>query len=156
MKVRIKIMSLDIFPNDAYLNYANVHQGRLATRIYFLMMIIFLLILIVYTAQSKQRFSMTIQSPNLKLYEELHEHHFMTLQCSCPTISIPYRKFIQITPMYHQLCFSPFIEPDWYQSLDFLLLFTDGIEFGAYAASYFRALAFFCTMVRETFETAYE
>ncbi|CAF4236054.1 unnamed protein product, partial [Adineta steineri] len=65
----------------------------------------------------KKTMNKTITSPSQDQYKELQERYPDTLQCFCTEISIPYGELIEITPIYHQVCTSDFVQSWWYQNL---------------------------------------
>ena len=75
--------------------------GRLATRLYIVLLTVSLIILILYTVIQPQLLKKTFATPSLDIYERLLHDHSETLECPCSTISIPYQNFITIEPVYH-------------------------------------------------------
>ena len=155
IKIKQMLIKFNIFSNNPY-HYIDDHQGRLATRVYLLLMTVLLITLIIYTDQSIQTFTITLQSPSQSQYEHLQQLYSDSLRCPCSNISIPYGDFLQVTPTYHQLCSSTFVQPDWYRSLHYAYGFVLVITFLAFASSYFQALAFFCLLANDTFNAAYD
>ena len=83
----------------------------MATRIYFLLLTLGMVILIIYTSVDIQRRPVTVDDPSQAQFEELQSHprHSSTLECPCRNSSIPYRNFISIAAQLHKLCSSDFV-----------------------------------------------
>ncbi|CAF4711947.1 unnamed protein product, partial [Rotaria sp. Silwood1] len=142
-KVQMSIMNFNLFDNHSRDPF-EIKRDRIATRVFILLFVIAINVLIINTSISVQTITNTIQNPSQMQYEKLLERYSTTLKCPCNIISIPHKEFIQITPIYHQLCESDFIQSWWYNSLS--VKGADYIpgNFVFFAASYFRTLAMFC------------
>ena len=154
-KIKTILIQLNIFNDHRKQTQADIYQGRITTRVYILLLIASMLILILYTTESVQTVTITVQTPTLELYEELEERHDNSLQCPCTAISIPQEDFITIIPTYHQICSSEFVQSWWYLSLLFTLGDHSGGDFLRTSLSYFEGLAFFCRTANETYTSAY-
>jgi hypothetical protein len=152
-KVKISIINLNIF--DKYSrDLFKIYRGRIATWLYIVLLAIAICILIIYTSISVQTVSDRIEAPSQEHYEKLQQQYPTTIRCPCTAVSIPNQEFIQITPMYHQLCGSDFVQLWWYNSL----LVSDSeyvpANFMNYATTYFRTLAMFCNIANVTVANA--
>lgn len=101
-------------------------------------------ILIIYTSVSTQIVTYTTEYPTEKEYEYLFEEYNQTLQCPCSTVTIPYEEFLEITPVYHQICTSDFVQPWFYKSLFVRNQTETVVDFIASVSTYFQALAMLC------------
>ena len=162
MKVRIKnfyeqakisIINLNLFDNHSEDPF-DIRHGIMSTRLYFLMLISGLIILTVYTSRSMQTISNTVSLPSQSHYDILQQQYSDTLKCPCTVISIPYNEIIQVTPAYHQLCESDFVQPRWYESLLVSVPDMSSVDFVVYASAHFRALAMFCEIANTTVDAA--
>lgn len=153
-KINVFLIQFTMYNDSQDHDQERIRQGRVATRLYLVLMIIATFILVLYTTQSTQTISVNVQNPTQEQYEKMQEYHSSTLKCPCTTISIPYKNFLQIVPTYHQLCSSTLVSSDFYNSLGSSISLLGGIDFFAIAPSYFRALSFFCDMANQTFTSA--
>ncbi|CAF4257130.1 unnamed protein product, partial [Rotaria sp. Silwood2] len=148
-KVRLSIINFNLFDNHSRDSF-EIKRGLIATRLFIFLFMITISVLITNTSISVQTITNTIQNPSQMQYQTLLERYSTTLKCPCNILSIPYKEFIQITPIYHQLCESNFTQSWWYNSLyakgpDYI---PDNFVF--FAASYFRTLAMFCEIANFT------
>ena len=129
-----------------YNDHVGIRRGRVATRLYVVSIAIIMYIMIIYLWYSAQTITQTIQSPYLEQYEALQMQYPDVLQCPCATIPILHKEFVQITPIYHQICSSNFRQPWWYKSLRFRNTATGWLRFLQNSKSYFLTWDLFCEM----------
>jgi len=94
--VKNYIQKLNLFPsipptNDEY----ELRTQRISTRIFICLFITGMTILLLYTSLIKIQKTTTIHNP---IYEELHSN----LVCSCKSMSIYYKEFLQLEYSLHQ------------------------------------------------------
>lgn len=80
-----------------------IQREKWSTRIYialFIKTIFILFLLICFGNEAKM---VTVKNPSYAMFNALQQQYPDTLQCPCSTISLPYSKFIQIKPKYHQV-----------------------------------------------------
>ncbi|CAF4174310.1 unnamed protein product, partial [Adineta steineri] len=77
-----------------------------------LLSIIFV-ILTLYTAIQPQTLTKSFSTPSLNLYKKLINDHSDELECPCSLISSPYHEYVQIQPIFHQICSSDLISNEW-------------------------------------------
>ncbi|CAF1607131.1 unnamed protein product, partial [Didymodactylos carnosus] len=106
--------SSSLLPSNKNYQYYEI----LSTRLYLLTFILLLFIFTFYTTLINRTLIVIIKSPTLKQYETLYEKYSETLTCSCTQISIPYEKFIYLSPIYHQVCSSQFITDKWFEYIN--------------------------------------
>ena len=115
-KVKVSVLKLNLFNNYSEDPF-DIQHGIMSTRLYFIMLIIGLIILTVYTSHSTQTITKTISLPSQSHYETLQQQYPNTPKCPCTVISILYNEIIPVISVYHQLCESDFVQPRWYESL---------------------------------------
>ncbi|CAF4015884.1 unnamed protein product [Rotaria sp. Silwood1] len=156
-KFKMKIINLNIFESE--LSYNNDHRRRkeiIKTRIYILLLTINITILIIYNSFSIQTQYTTISHPSQETFNNLlmNLQYSPTLECQCQNITIPYNSFISISPYYHQLCSSDFINMNsgWIN-----MLYLYGIDeehpyddFQLFALPQFRTLSSLCNLANQT------
>ncbi|CAF1509537.1 unnamed protein product, partial [Adineta steineri] len=93
------------------------HLGQLATRLYILLLVISFTIIALYTIIQPQLLTKTFDNPSFNLYNNLIREHRTTLQCPCSSISSTYDHYVQIIPIFHQVCSSTFASNEWRENL---------------------------------------
>ena len=79
------------------------HLGKLATRLYAILLIVCFIVLGLYNVSQPQIITKTIDKPSLNTYNNLILDHNDTLQCPCSSMSSMYTHFINIQPIFHQV-----------------------------------------------------
>ncbi|UJR29415.1 hypothetical protein I4U23_010627 [Adineta vaga] len=85
----------------------------LASRVYLILLIFAIVIITLSIGLSQQTQSFTIQSPTVDQFEYLYSQYSTTLTCPCTQIAIPFKKFLDLSPMMHQICSSQFVLSNW-------------------------------------------
>ena len=85
----------------------------ISTRLFICLLFASFLILLIYTSQVQVTQTITINSPTLGLYSSLYEKHAQTLTCPCSNIAVTQQQFISLTPTFHPVCTSDFIDARW-------------------------------------------
>ena len=143
LELKQAIINLNLF-DDHSRDLFRTRRGRIATRLYILLLIGTTSVLLAYTSIPMQTITKTIQSPPYELYEVLQRRYQHTLQCPCRVVSIPYAELIEVKPTYHQLCGSDFVQPQWYENLPYVTQVNAEYSVFASGSSHFRTLALFC------------
>ncbi|CAF1506657.1 unnamed protein product, partial [Adineta steineri] len=84
------------------------HLGRWATRLYIALFISGLIILTIYSAVQPQVVTKTFNSPSFSIYNDSKQKYGDELKCPCSVIASPYDQFIEIEPIFHEVCSNPF------------------------------------------------
>ena len=153
MKTLIKsfIIHLNIFQNETP-NHRQIHHQTVVTRVYIFILIVSFLVLILYSSITEEIRRDTVLNPTLTEYKNLDSVYSVSLTCPCTTISIPYKVFLRLEPIYHQICSSYFVSSEWIDYLkDVLVLFTENtfdqeVDLGAQ----FESLATLCIYANRT------
>ncbi|CAF1633602.1 unnamed protein product, partial [Adineta steineri] len=87
--------------------------GRWATRLYIALFIGGLSILTIYTLIEPQIMTKTFDKPSFNVYKNLKLLHGDKLKCPCSVIASVYSQFVEIEPIFHQICSSPFASEQW-------------------------------------------
>ncbi|CAF1539950.1 unnamed protein product [Adineta ricciae] len=155
-QIRQKLVSLNIFETSTPRTLNNIHQERLYTRIFIILLIISSISTGLYLFFDEQNHLITISHPSLATYEQLYNDRSTKLQCPCSQISIPYKEFLNVTFILHQVCSSDLVSSEWLKYLTLLnptvlpdteLGLDDTRDFRTIGASYFQILSTFCSMV---------
>lgn len=84
-----------------------IQSGRIATRIYLVLLISFLAVFILYSGLANVSETISISVPTIEKYYSVLAIR-PNLICLCTEIDFLQDEFIQITPRYHQVCSSDF------------------------------------------------
>ncbi|UJR13186.1 hypothetical protein I4U23_000208 [Adineta vaga] len=90
-----------------------IRQQISSTRLYIVLLVIFLIILITYSSNQKQTERKTVVIRNRTEYENLQEKYAASLQCFCRKQSIAYNKFTRVSARFHQVCSNNLIGQKW-------------------------------------------
>ena len=122
----------------------NLRIQHWSTRLYILVLGIVLLILSVYAALHAVVLQMEIKNPSVGLYREVQDRY--SLECFCSHDSKRYGDFIQLRPIYHQICSSDFVKQEWINYLFDLTKtpFYFPADFRLSASQQFQLLAALC------------
>ncbi|CAF1427348.1 unnamed protein product [Adineta steineri] len=115
--LRTTLINLNIFPIRTFGSNTDRMQakylGILSTRLYIVLVIIGFTILSLYIIIQPETLTTNIAKPSLTVYKSLLLEHHDTLRCPCSTISSAYDRFMNIEPIFHQICSSPFVTNEW-------------------------------------------
>ncbi len=112
--------------------------------------ILFLLL----TSWNIQIVTKTQLNPSLDTYKNLQILYSKTLECPCSNIIIPYRTFLSLSPILHEVCSSDFVTDQWISLLE---KSTTGYNFPDWrntAPSQFHFLSDLCKLANTTIEEA--
>ncbi|CAF4098156.1 unnamed protein product, partial [Adineta steineri] len=111
------LSNLNIFPRRTFGGHFHSDKakyfGQLSTRLYIILLIITMIVLAFYNVIQSRTIIKTFDKPDIDIYNSLLLTHSDTLQCRCSSISSTYNYFVQIQPVFHQICLSPFISEQW-------------------------------------------
>ncbi|CAF1018049.1 unnamed protein product [Adineta steineri] len=106
------LINLNIFSlNDIGSNVDPItakRLGRWATRLYIALFIGGLGILTIYNLIQPEMLTKTFDKPSFSVYKNLKQLHGDKLKCPCSVIASAYSQFIEIEPIFHEICSSPF------------------------------------------------
>jgi hypothetical protein len=88
-----------------------------STRLYIALLIPAMSILLAYTIIQVQSKPIKVLNPSLSTYMHLYDT-YDNVQCPCTQLSVTYDNFLQLSPLFHQVCSSDLISEEW---IDFLL-----------------------------------
>ncbi|CAF0815388.1 unnamed protein product [Adineta steineri] len=87
--------------------------GRWATRLYIALFIGGLCVLTVYTLIQPKMMTKTFDKPSFNVYNDLKKLYGDELKCPCSVIASVYSRFMEIKPIFHKICLSPFASEQW-------------------------------------------
>lgn len=143
---------LNLFSDHPYwsLNLTSSEQ-IFSTRLFLILISICLLILSIYSSLILVTNQMTLEKFSLNDFERLEKLYPQTINVPCTEISIMYDKFLNVSPILHEVCSSPFVTTRWISSL-FLPNATSHniLDFRTYGFAHYRSLKLFCRIARQT------
>ena len=150
-----KLLELNIFKSDSNTNH-QLHNERIATRLYVLFLVILLSIFAIYTFSNKNLYHQTILNPNQNEYFQLKRSYSDQLSCSCRLTTIPYGNFSQIEVLFHEICSSDLISSVWIDYISKIDTHDDyhPRDYRLNGGSHFLALRTFCQQSEETINHA--
>ena len=141
-----KIRELNLFSSNPFWSPSlNLTEQILSTRLFLLFLFVSLLTVITYTSVIIRTHTITLDRFTLADFEQLHLRYPTTINVPCSQVANPYYKFVRLTPSFHPVCSSPFVESQWISSL-FLAneTFDDVLDFRTFAFAQFQSLALLC------------
>jgi hypothetical protein len=101
------LVNLNIFPSRDFGNNINPitrkSLNQWATRLFFFLFIIGLIILTLYTMILPQLTTKIFDKPSFEFYKNLKEKYLQQLKCPCSSLASTYDQFVHIQPTFHQV-----------------------------------------------------
>ncbi|UJR29678.1 hypothetical protein I4U23_017226 [Adineta vaga] len=149
-----KTKQLNLFKDHGDRTEAVIMQQKIITRVYLILLTGSLLVLLLFTSLSTQTTSITISNPSLIVYKDLQMLYSNTLNCPCSTMAIPYRTFIKLSPIFHQVCSSDIISESLIAIMTSISTQVISIDWLNQAGSQFQLLSDLCQMANKTIDNA--
>ncbi|CAM2712621.1 unnamed protein product [Rotaria socialis] len=99
------------------INGTDLRNERISTRLLILLLFLSTATIIMYTSLVKINKIVSINAPTFKTYSNLYITYSQTLTCPCTTISVNYKRFLNVKYTFHQVCSSIFVTEIWRQQL---------------------------------------
>jgi len=160
--IKNKVLNFNIF-NKRIPSRVTTHElrnGIYSTRIFVLLLTIFLAGFILFSALVPELQTVTIPSVTQDEYEKLEQKYSQTLRCPCEKISIEYEQFSSIQPIFHPICSSIYINEEWFSEYlsfpisNFMYQFANEIKtpknFRIIGPLQFQLLSLFCNLSNRT------
>ena len=90
----------------------SLRNQRWSTRLYILILFAGISILLVYTTSQIHSQQIQLQNPSLSTYRHFYDK-YNSIKCPCTQIAVPYKYFLQISPVFHQVCSSDLTSAEW-------------------------------------------
>ncbi len=113
-----------------------------------------MLVLLLFTSLSTQTITIIKLNPSLITYNKLQVLYQDTLRCSCSTTAIPYKTFMSLSPILHQVCSSDFVTYRWISILKYSRNKNNFIDWRSVASSQFQLLSDLCRLANNTINDA--
>ncbi|CAF1529865.1 unnamed protein product [Adineta ricciae] len=98
--------------------------------------------------------TITVLKPSLITYNSLEAKYFTSLRCPCTNETIPYRKLISFSPVFHQICSSGFTTDDWIFTMISSIGNSDDYDWRQRAYRQFQILSDLCQLANKTIHAA--
>jgi hypothetical protein len=151
----------NLFPPDNMddLEEEEDREGIIATRLYILLLLIGLLIIVLYFCLMKHTQQNTILFPTQSQFEQLKSLHLSSLVCPCSRLSTSYAKIMSVSPHYHQVCSSEFLQKYWLSYFGNVELDIENIgfitlDFRISGQSFFSLIKILCQTAKDIVEDA--
>ncbi|UJR24192.1 hypothetical protein I4U23_027158 [Adineta vaga] len=117
--IKQELMIMNLFKKESSsIQNVNIQEMVLiATRIYLGLLLICISVLVLFNGLSYVTVSVTILEPSLDTFEQLEAMYRETFTYQCEEITMVYNTFSTITPIFHQVCSSSFINSNWTTTL---------------------------------------
>ncbi|UJR38749.1 hypothetical protein I4U23_031414 [Adineta vaga] len=96
--------------------------GQWATRLYIVLFTIGFAILALYTTIHPRLLTKNFDKPSLNRYNRLVHVYKDQLECPCSRIAPTHNKYVDIQPIFHEICSSPFASDEWRQNVTINLI----------------------------------
>ena len=144
------IIELNLFKTDVT-NPQTIKIQRWSTRIHTILLFCAMCILLVYNASTVKTQQIEVKHPSFETYYKLKNAYDTDIKCPCAQISAPYRSFLQLVPVYHEICSSFFVSQTWINMLfDDTTFIRYVLDFRATASNQFQVLRELCTLSQTT------
>ncbi|CAF1446571.1 unnamed protein product, partial [Rotaria sordida] len=151
------IRELNLFSDNPFWSstLTSTEQIR-STQLFLILVLISLLSVISYASLFIRTHDITLNKFSISDFEQLQTRYPTTFKAICTKVSIPYRKFLNLSVTFHQVCSSSFIRRKWISSLYLVNATSHNIlDFRTFAFSHYRVLGLLCQVARQTIKDNY-
>ncbi|CAF4024878.1 unnamed protein product [Adineta steineri] len=111
------IKRLNLYKNVNDRTENSIKQQKTITCVYLILLTGSICILCLFTSLSSETLTKIEKNPSLTTYKSLRGLHHASLQCPCFNKAISHQKFVSLSPHYHQICASGFVDNEWIEIL---------------------------------------
>ncbi|CAF1391349.1 unnamed protein product [Adineta ricciae] len=148
------IKQLNLFKNINERSETNIKQQRIITRVYLILLIGSIITLCLFNSLNTEITIISISNPSLTSYNLLESKYSTTLQCPCGNQTIPYKTFLSISPIFHQICLSGFVTTDWIEEMINSMMTDHTYDWRVNAYKQFQILSDLCQLANQTINIA--
>jgi len=155
--LKCTLRDLNLYDEDPFWSpNLKYYEQIISTRLFAVFLFISLLIVLIYASSMNVNYEVTLDHFTLADFEKYEQLYPQTIHAPCNEVSIPYNQFLNISPIFHEVCSSVFVRQTWISSL-FLLNATSHniLDYRAFAFSHFRALNLLCRTARQAVRDAH-
>ncbi|CAF0862999.1 unnamed protein product [Adineta steineri] len=146
------IRQLNFYSDDPFWSSTLTYSQQIInTRLFLIFISISLSIVIIYSSLINVTNNVTLNEFSIDDFERLEYLYPNTINALCSHESIPYEKFLYLSPIFHQVCSSSFIEYKWISSLFFFNATSHNIlDYRTYGFAQYRSLSLLCNISRQS------
>lgn len=99
------LVTLNVFKKESSISIIenSNEMAVIATRFYLTILTASMIVLVFFNSFRQRTVSVTIQTPSLATFEQLHDTYTVNLLCSCGQITIPHSTILSLSASYHQV-----------------------------------------------------
>ncbi|CAF3729742.1 unnamed protein product [Rotaria socialis] len=115
-KTRDRILNWNLFEvaNKSSVDPQTSQNQQQSTRVYLILLAVIFLTFSVYASSTYKTKTMLTKIPSLEIIQYLQKMYGSTIvTCPCTKLSITHSSYIQLEPIFHQICSSDFISTEW-------------------------------------------
>ncbi|CAF4038041.1 unnamed protein product [Rotaria sp. Silwood2] len=145
------LQRLNLFSDNPFWSpVLNFDEQTLSTRLFLIFISISLLVVIGYASLTVRTHNVTLYKFSISDFERLEARYPSTINVPCTEVSVPFNKFLNLSPRFHQVCLSSFVRNKWISSL-FLFNATSHniLDFRTFAFAQYRSLRLLCQLARQ-------
>ncbi|CAF1222349.1 unnamed protein product [Adineta steineri] len=131
----------------------DVKQQKISTRLYLILLTGASLFLII-NEWNAEVVTVTEPNPSLVTYNNLQDLYNTTLRCPCSDMTIPYERFLSLSPIFHKVCSSDFVTDQWISLLKKIATGYNAPDWRNTASLRFQFLADLCKLADTTINDA--
>ncbi|CAF1193981.1 unnamed protein product [Adineta steineri] len=147
------LIEMNLFRSSTRLEPSDIYQQRWSTRFYITFLSIFLIIITIYTAATKQTVHTQLSEPSFDEVLNLQqETNLSSLQCPCSKLSSLYNYSIELIPTYHEICDSDFVLDKWIRLMPPSFIYAP--SYFEQSGPIFKLLQSFCKLAKITINNA--
>ncbi|CAF1091478.1 unnamed protein product [Adineta steineri] len=149
------IKRLNLYKNVSNRTENGIKQQKTITRVYLILLTGSICILCLFTSLNSETKTIIEKNPSLTTYNSLRgDLHSVSLQCPCSNKTIPHQKFVSLSPHFHQICSSGFVDDDWIEimKVDIHTIISEDWRFRV--STMFQLLSDFCQLANRTINDA--
>ncbi|CAF1383357.1 unnamed protein product [Adineta ricciae] len=148
------IKRLNLFKNVNNRTEQNIEKQKMITRVYLFLLISSICTICLYTSFDSESMIITITKLSMETYSSLEMLYSDSLQCPCSNQAISHKKFLYLSPRFHQICSSLFIDTQWINILRNRRKFYFANDWRTQAFLHFQFLSDFCHLAHKTIDEA--
>ncbi|CAF1470536.1 unnamed protein product, partial [Adineta steineri] len=148
------IKRLNLFKNVIDRTENGIKQQKITTCVYLILLTGSICIVCLFTSLISETKTIIEKNPSLTTYNSLRALHRASLQCPCFNKTIPHQKLVLLSPHYHQICSSGFVDDDWIDMMKSNLYDIIPKDWRFRASPLFQLLSDFCQLANETINDA--
>ncbi|CAF0890659.1 unnamed protein product [Adineta steineri] len=146
---------LNLFKNVSDRTENGIKQQKTITCVYLILLTGSICILCLFTSLNSETKTIIEKNPSLTTYNSLRgDLHSVSLQCPCSNKTIPHQKFVSLSPHFHQICSSGFVDNEWIEIMKIDAPDITYEDWRFHVSTMFQLLSDFCRLANNTINDA--